>query len=110
MDIAKGKFERTSADNYDELLKALDVNFLLRKAATASTPVMEVRLLELEDLDTFNCLYNLGNKYIGSCIVVYFTHFFLILFPGDRRGWRMDHQNINCIKINGIEIQGRRKV
>merc|ERR1712203_848479 len=42
MDIAKGKFERTSADNYDELLKALDVNFLLRKAATASTPVMEV--------------------------------------------------------------------
>merc|ERR1711983_361947 len=42
MYIAKGKFERTSADNYDELLKALDVNFLLRKAATASTPVMEV--------------------------------------------------------------------
>merc|ERR1712018_1104163 len=42
MDIAKGKYERTSADNYDELLKALDVNFLLRKAATASTPVMEV--------------------------------------------------------------------
>merc|ERR1711862_340281 len=42
MDIAKGKFERTSAENYDELLKALDVNFLLRKAATASTPVMEV--------------------------------------------------------------------
>merc|ERR1711942_259499 len=42
MDIAKGKFERTSADKYDELLKALDVNFMLRKAATASTPVMEV--------------------------------------------------------------------
>merc|ERR1711997_718237 len=42
MDIAKGKFERTDAENYDELLKALDVNFLLRKAATASTPVMEV--------------------------------------------------------------------
>ena len=47
MDIAKGKFERTSADNYDELLKALDVNFLLRKAATASTPVMEVSILKL---------------------------------------------------------------
>merc|ERR1712088_992400 len=42
MDIAKGKYERTDAKNYDELLKALDVNFLLRKAATASTPVMEV--------------------------------------------------------------------
>lgn len=37
-----GKYERVSADNYDELLKALNVNFLLRKAATASTPVMEV--------------------------------------------------------------------
>ena len=47
MDIAKGKYERTSADNYDELLKALDVNFLLRKAATASTPVMEVSILKL---------------------------------------------------------------
>ena len=44
MDIAKGKFERTSAENYDELLKVLDVNMILRKAATASTPVMEVRL------------------------------------------------------------------
>ena len=43
VDIAKGKFERTDAQNYDDFLKALDVNFLLRKAATASTPVMEVR-------------------------------------------------------------------
>merc|ERR1712223_565092 len=42
VDIAKGKFERTDAENYDDFLKALDVNFLLRKAATASTPVMEV--------------------------------------------------------------------
>ena len=45
VDIAKGKFERTNAENYDEFLKALDVNFLLRKAATASTPTMEVRRL-----------------------------------------------------------------
>ncbi len=37
-----GKYERVSAENYDEFLKALDVNFLLRKAATVSTPVMEV--------------------------------------------------------------------
>ena len=42
MDSFKGKFERTSADQYKELLKALEVNFLLRKAATVSTPVMEV--------------------------------------------------------------------
>merc|ERR1712066_979836 len=31
-----------SAEQYDEFLKALDVSFLLRKAATVSTPVMEV--------------------------------------------------------------------
>merc|ERR1711915_174024 len=42
MDSFKGKYTRTSAENYEELLKALDVNFLLRKAATVSTPVMEV--------------------------------------------------------------------
>nr|ALS04313.1 cellular retinoic acid-binding protein 2 [Acartia pacifica]ALS04315.1 cellular retinoic acid-binding protein 2 [Acartia pacifica] len=42
MDSFKGKYERVSAENYEEFLKALDVNFLLRKAATVSTPVMEV--------------------------------------------------------------------
>ena len=47
MDIAKGKYERTSADNYEELLKALGVNVVLRKAATSSTPVMEVRILKI---------------------------------------------------------------
>ena len=50
MDIAKGKYERTSADNYEELLKALGVNVVLRKAATSSTPVMEVRILKIEAL------------------------------------------------------------
>merc|ERR1712114_97350 len=43
MDAFKGKYERTSADNYEEMLKILDVNFLLRKAATVSTPVMEIK-------------------------------------------------------------------
>ena len=42
MDAFKGKFERTEAVQYEEFLKALDVNFLLRKAATVSTPVMEI--------------------------------------------------------------------
>merc|ERR1711928_73605 len=37
-----GKFTRVSADNYDEFLKALNVGFLLRKASSASTPVMEI--------------------------------------------------------------------
>ena len=63
MDIAKGKYERTSADGYDELLKALDVNFLLRKAATASTPVMEVSILKLKYFATIgvSILFNLLN-------------------------------------------------
>ena len=38
MDAFKGKYERASADKYEEMLKELDVNFLLRKAATVSTP------------------------------------------------------------------------
>ena len=37
-----GKYDRISAENYDEFLSELSVNFLLRKAATASTPVFEV--------------------------------------------------------------------
>ena len=37
-----GKYDRVSADNYDEFLNELGVNFMLRKAATASTPVLEV--------------------------------------------------------------------
>ena len=65
MDIAKGKYERTDAKNYDELLKALDVNFLLRKAATASTPVMEVSILKI------NILYfKLYIDYKLSCILI----------------------------------------
>ena len=42
MENAIGKFERISADNYEEFLKAVGVNLLLRKAATASNPTMEV--------------------------------------------------------------------
>merc|ERR1712083_1221713 len=38
----KGKYQRTSADKYDEFLDKLGVGWLLRKAATASTPVMEI--------------------------------------------------------------------
>ena len=39
-----GKFDRTSADKYDEFLSELGVNFLLRKAATVSSPVFEVHI------------------------------------------------------------------
>merc|ERR1712215_456648 len=42
MDAFIGKFERTAAEKYEDMLKILDVNFLLRKAATASTPVMDI--------------------------------------------------------------------
>merc|ERR1712170_228455 len=42
MEAFIGKYERTAAEKYEEFLKALDVNFMLRKAATVSTPTMEV--------------------------------------------------------------------
>merc|ERR1711973_692040 len=41
---------RTSADQHGEFLEALDVSFLLRKAATVSTPLMEIS----EDAGTWN--------------------------------------------------------
>jgi len=37
-----GKYTRVSEENYNEFLKALGVNFVLRKAATSSTPVMDI--------------------------------------------------------------------
>ena len=42
MECFKGKWKRTSSEQYEEFLSALDVNFMLRKAATVSTPVMEI--------------------------------------------------------------------
>ena len=37
-----GKFKRKSAENYDEFLAKVGVGFMLRKAATASTPTMAI--------------------------------------------------------------------
>ena len=42
MDVFKGKYERTSAEKYEEMMKALEVGYLLRKAATVSTPTVEI--------------------------------------------------------------------
>jgi len=42
MEAFKGKYERTSAEKYEDFLKALGVNMLLRKAATVSTPSLEI--------------------------------------------------------------------
>ena len=42
MNTFKGKYERTSAENYDDFLKALNIGMLLRKAATGSTPTLEI--------------------------------------------------------------------
>ena len=42
VDIAKGLYQRVFEENSDDILKALNINFLLRKAATISTPQMEV--------------------------------------------------------------------
>ena len=37
-----GNYTQTYNENYDEFLKALNVGFLLRKAAQASNPVMSI--------------------------------------------------------------------
>ena len=43
-----GKYDRVSVEKYDEFLSELGVNFMLRKAATASSPVFEVSKKEAD--------------------------------------------------------------
>merc|ERR1712062_496482 len=42
MEAFKGKYERISVENLDEFLKEMGVSFMLRKAAIASSPVVEI--------------------------------------------------------------------
>merc|ERR1712126_403151 len=42
MDAFKGKFDRTTEEKYEDLLKLLNVGYLLRKAATVSNPVVDI--------------------------------------------------------------------
>eukprot|EP00090_Calanus_glacialis_P036741 TRINITY_DN62803_c0_g1_i1.p1 TRINITY_DN62803_c0_g1~~TRINITY_DN62803_c0_g1_i1.p1 ORF type:complete len:135 (-),score=36.39 TRINITY_DN62803_c0_g1_i1:62-466(-) len=37
-----GNYTQTTKENYEEFLKALNIGFILRKAALASTPVMSI--------------------------------------------------------------------
>ena len=48
-----GSYNRISAEKYDEFLNELGVNFLLRKAATASSPVFEVTYDEASETWNF---------------------------------------------------------
>merc|ERR1712043_1529 len=65
--IALGKYERVSAENYEEFLKALGVNFLLRKAATVSTPIMEAFEETTPDGRQVSALVTVdGNKFISE--------------------------------------------
>ena len=60
-----GKYQRVSAENYEEFLKALDVNFMLRKAATVSTPTMEVSEREI-----WQILGSQGTGRAASCLAM----------------------------------------
>ena len=42
INILKGTFKQTKQEGYESILTKLDVNILKRKAALASTPVMEI--------------------------------------------------------------------
>ena len=56
-----GKYDRVSVEKYDEFLSELGVNFMLRKAATASSPVFEVSKKEAA-FDTWSsfCILNVN--------------------------------------------------
>merc|ERR1719411_1023980 len=70
MDALKGQWVRESADNYDKLLKELAVNWLLRTAAQASTPVVEITeeddvwsIKSSTSLKTVELKFKLGEKF-----------------------------------------------
>eukprot|EP00091_Calanus_sinicus_P003521 TRINITY_DN13688_c0_g1_i10.p2 TRINITY_DN13688_c0_g1~~TRINITY_DN13688_c0_g1_i10.p2 ORF type:complete len:162 (-),score=61.75 TRINITY_DN13688_c0_g1_i10:233-673(-) len=70
MEAFKGKYERIAAENFEEFLKALDVGMLVRKAATISTPVMEISeaggiwsLKTSTTLKTMELKFKLGEKF-----------------------------------------------
>ena len=67
-----GKYQRTSAEKYEEFLAALGVNYLLRKAATVSTPVMEVRLMSLMQFNN-RYVHPLLCMYACTTVSVHFT-------------------------------------
>ena len=61
-----GKFKRKSAENYDEFLSQVGVGFMLRKAATASTPTMEISVKKLR---TFCPICRIGLTHTPSQLV-----------------------------------------
>merc|ERR1739848_178905 len=70
MEALKGQWVRDSADNYDKLLKELAVNWLLRTAAQASTPVMDITeeggewtIKSSTTLKTVELKFKLGEKF-----------------------------------------------
>ena len=50
--IAIGKYERTSVENYDKFLQALDMNFLLRKVAAIASIKMEIQSRKLRNRES----------------------------------------------------------
>eukprot|EP00090_Calanus_glacialis_P007134 TRINITY_DN15600_c0_g1_i1.p1 TRINITY_DN15600_c0_g1~~TRINITY_DN15600_c0_g1_i1.p1 ORF type:complete len:138 (+),score=32.73 TRINITY_DN15600_c0_g1_i1:71-484(+) len=70
MEAFKGKFERNKQENFEEFLKALDCGMLFRKAATISSPVMEISesgggwcLKTSTTMKTMELKFKLGEKF-----------------------------------------------
>ncbi len=98
MDSFVGKYERTSAEKYDEFLKALDVNFLLRKAATVSSPVMEVSkegdlwvIKTSTSLKSMELKFEVNLLYLSiKCLVALGSSPPFVYKPFDNLGWSRD--------------------
>ena len=46
-----GKYERTSTENFEEFLNKLEIGSILKKAALASAPTMEVSVTSVVELE-----------------------------------------------------------
>ncbi len=66
-----GTYKRTKEEHYEDFLNALGLNFFLRKAATISTPVMEItetspgkwRIKTMTTLKTIEVNFKLGEPF-----------------------------------------------
>ena len=71
-----GQYKCTAVENYEEFLKALNVGFMLRKAALASSPVMTIT----EEGGKWTMITKVTSFPVTNEINTYFC-----IFPSNRR-------------------------
>merc|ERR1712215_91090 len=68
-----GTYTQVSSENYEEFMKALNVGYLLRKAALASTPVMTItedngvwNIVTKTSMKSMELTFKLGEEFVTA--------------------------------------------